>query len=128
MLHIPGLYIAESEGRGRGVYTGHDVSVGDTIEVCPLLILPPEQLELINQTKLYDYYFIWPEKENAICFALGYGCLYNHSDQPNAEVELDALNDDFLIKCIQPIEAGDEIFINYTGDGKSQTELWFKSI
>ena len=58
MQHIPGLYIAESPSRGRGVFTAHEVQEGDVIEICPVVIIPSEQLDQINKTVFFDYYFV----------------------------------------------------------------------
>ena len=89
MLHIPGLFIAESVGRGRGVFTAVDISKGDIIEYCPLIVIPPNQKNLIDKTVFHDYYYNWPEPEGAACIPLGYGAIYNHSTTPNAEIVLD---------------------------------------
>jgi len=50
MLHIPGLYIANSENRGRGVFTAQDLSKGDLIEICPLLLIPKKEVAKIHKT------------------------------------------------------------------------------
>ncbi|MBK8348499.1 MAG: hypothetical protein IPL08_13115 [Saprospiraceae bacterium] len=40
MHQIPGLYIADSDDKGRGVFTSIDISAGDTIEICPVIAIP----------------------------------------------------------------------------------------
>lgn len=126
MLHIPGLYITETEERGRGVFSAQDLDREDIVEVCPLIIIPAKDLEKIHQTILHDYYFLYPdpEKEGMACIALGYGSLYNHSSTPNAIVDFDLDNQQIQIRCIDNIEAGAEILINYNGDGEGKN-LWF---
>lgn len=129
MLHIPGLYVAQSENRGRGVFTSIDIEVGDFIEICPLLIFPPDQVQLIDQTMLHDYYWLWAEPKGAACLPLGYGSLYNHSFNPNAEVFVDLEKREFEILCARFIEAGTEILLDYTnGGGRKSPILWFESV
>jgi len=80
MLHVPGLYIAPAN-HGRGVFCGHDISKDDIIEVCPIIKIPKGQLENIDPTIIYEYYFLWEEEGYEACLALGYGSLYNHDYQ-----------------------------------------------
>ena len=128
MLHIPGLFIAHSEGRGRGVFTAHEVRKGDLIEVAPLVIIPKKEIENIHATKLHDYYFLWPQPEGSACIALGYASLYNHNFTPNAQIIMDIEKQEFEITCIRSIDAGDEIFVDYLDGGKEISTLWFEPI
>lgn len=126
MLHIPGLYIAASEGRGRGVFTAVDINKGDIVEYCPLLIIPPNQRSLIDKTIFYDYYFEWPEPKGAACIPLGYGCIYNHSQSPNIEIVLDIAGKVLQFHCLKKTPAGSELLLDYTGGEKE--ELWFEVV
>jgi SET domain-containing protein len=128
MLHIPGLFIAPSEGRGNGMFTAHDLEKGDTIEVCPYISIPAKELKVIHETVFHDYYFLMPDDEKAACLILGYGSIYNHNSKPNAEVIFDLLNERIEFQSMRDIEAGEEIFIDYTGGIKKAVELWFKEI
>lgn len=126
MLQIPGLYIAHTDKKGRGVFTSTLISEGDTIEVCPVIFIPKDQIEFLNQTSLYDYYFLWPD-DKRVCIALGFGSLYNHDSNPNAEVVFDLESEQIVIKCIQKIDAGEEICIHYLGDDSKEKPYWFGS-
>lgn len=128
MLHLPSLYIAPSPKRGRGMFTAQPIAVDDVIEICPVIVLPEDQRPLIDKTKLYDYYFLWSKPKHSIAIVLGYGSIYNHSVQPNAEMEANTNHLTMTIKCIRPITPGEEIFINYEGDGKDGVKLWFKPV
>ena len=125
MQHIPGLYTGPSKKGGRGVFSAHEVSRGDVIEICPLLLIPSDQLEYIDKTIFYDYYYAWPGKEEGACVALGYGSLYNHSFKPNADVIFDIDEKTIVIKALKKIKAHQEIFIDYQGGDKESTKLWF---
>lgn len=120
---IPGLYILDSEERGRGVFTSIEINVGDVIESSPVIICDSVDKKLVHKTSLHDYYFSWGEKECAI--ALGYGSLYNHSETPNAEFILDFENKCIDFEAIKPIKPGDEILINYHSDEDTKFEIWF---
>ncbi|MBK7343840.1 MAG: SET domain-containing protein-lysine N-methyltransferase [Saprospiraceae bacterium] len=124
-LHIPGLYIAESPSKGRGVFTAEPLEPGDVIEICPVIVLPDHDLERIHQTALHDYYFLWGEHRSACAIALGYGSLYNHNDNPNAEIELDYADDTIVFICVKPILPGEEITIHYHSDPEFGGRLWF---
>ena len=125
MLHIPGLYILSND-KGRGIYTSEALHHGDVIEICPLIKIPKGQLLQLDQTIIYEYYFLWEEEGYEACLALGYGSLYNHSSKPNAEILMDYDGNTIQILATTKIEAGDEILIDYTGGGtKSQVKLWF---
>jgi len=128
MMHIPSLYIAPSEKRGNGVFSAADIQEDDLIEICPILIIPKEQVEIIHSTILHDYYFIHPVQEGAIYIALGYGSMYNHQNPPNAEVVFDEDANQMQIHCTNNIKAGEEIFINYNGDSKAGVKIWFEEI
>jgi SET domain-containing protein len=124
MLHVPSLYVSESNGKGRGIFTAEDLDAETIIELCPVIFIPKNQIHFLDKTTLYDYYFIWPDGER-VCLALGYGSLYNHDKKPNAEVVFDLDNEMIVIKSISHISAGSEICIHYLGDGSVEMPYWF---
>jgi len=125
MNQIPGLFISEIPKKGRGVYTSMDITSGDTIEICPVIIIPKLQLPIIHKTILHDYYFLWGEHMEDCAIALGFGSLYNHEVHPNANFILDLENNTIDIVAIQNISAGSEITINYHGEPGDEGDLWF---
>ena len=126
MMHIPSLFIALSDGRGNGVFTGEDLNKNDLIEICPIIIIPKVEVKKIHQTILHDYYFLHPEIKGAAYISLGYGSMYNHHSTPNAEVVFDANANQMQIHCLKNVQAGEEIFINYNGGSKEGVEIWFE--
>jgi SET domain-containing protein len=127
MQKLPFLFVADSSKGGRGVFTSEFIPIGALIEICPVIVLSAEDLKLVHNTFLHDYYFLWSEEkeggEGAI--ALGNGSLYNHSFTPNAEyyTNRDTLSIDIF--AIKDIEAGQEITFNYNGMPFDETPLWF---
>lgn len=126
MQQIPGLYILKSEGKGRGVYTAGDIFEGSTIEVCPLIIIPEEHVETIHKTVLHDYYFRWGAHQKQAAILLGYGSLYNHSNEPNARAILLDADNEILIESIRTINSGEEITIDYFDDESAKEHVWFE--
>ena len=124
MKMLPYIFVAETSFKGRGVFTTMDIPSGSVIEICPLILIPANQTTLIDQTEIYNYYFVWDESYIAI--ALGYGSLYNHSDRPNAKVIYDFETNEIQIEAERDISANEEITINYT-DGEPAA-IWFKNL
>lgn len=120
------IYVAYSEIHGKGVFAARDIEPDEVIEVCPILLFPKEELPHIRQTVLDDYYFDWGEKGEWYALCLGYGSLYNHSYEPNAEYGMDFEAQTIDFYCIKHISAGEEIFINYNGDVDNRERVWFE--
>jgi len=121
---LPGLFILEDE-KGRGVYTTKKIPKDSTIELCPVILLSRKDTELIHKTSLHDFYFIWELAEQNAAIALGYGSLYNHSDQPNADFEINLDTNEIKFIATEEISAGEEILINYISSAVKGVALWF---
>ena len=129
MLHIPGLYIDHIENKGRGVFTAEELSEEDLIEICPIIKIPEGQLSHIDKTILFDYYFLWEEEGYKGCILLGYGSIYNHDRNPNADMIFDYTDSTIKIMANQKITSGSEISIDYTGSGiLKESDLWFDPV
>jgi SET domain-containing protein len=124
LQRTPGLYYAPSHIHGRGVFCTHPLSEGDLIEISPVIVLPEKEIELLSHSLLYGYYFSWGEKQDQCAIALGYGSLYNHSEEPNAEFTPDFSDDTILFTALRDIPAGEEITIDYQS-GAIVRALWF---
>jgi len=125
LQRLSGLYIALTDHRGRGVFCAHDITEGDLIEICPIIILPKDELDIIHKTSLHDYYFLWGEERDIPAIALGNGSIYNHETHPNADFILDFEDNTIEIVAIKSINAGEEITINYHGEPGNTDTLWF---
>ena len=121
------LYIAESSLGGRGVFSAVPIAEGSLIEICPVIVLDEDGRDHLDQTELFNYYFLWGEKEEGCAIVLGYGSLYNHSFKPNAKYLADFENKNFQFVTVKDIDAGEEITVNYNGDPKIQKKLWFNT-
>ena len=122
---LSSLYIADSPGRGRGVFTMDALAAGTIIEVSPVIVLSREERILLDQTQLHDYIFIWGKQETECCVALGYLSLYNHEYRSNAEYEMDFDMRTIRVTTVQEINKGTEICINYNGNWNNARPVWF---
>jgi len=125
MQRIPSLFFAPSPLGGRGVFTAEGVAVGSVLELCPVIVLSGNNRAWLDHSELYDYYFLWGESNQQYAIALGYGSLYNHSFQPNAEYRADFERQELHFYAIRKIEAGAEITVNYNGEPDNDDKLWF---
>lgn len=125
MQRIPSLYVGASKIHGRGVFTYEPIPEGSLLEICPVILMPGSSVALLDKTALYDYYFQWGEKNDRCAIVLGFGSLYNHSFEPNAEYDMDYENETLDIFALRNIEAGEEILFNYFGYANARGELWF---
>ncbi len=128
MNQIPGLYLLNTEAKGRGVYTAGSIPEGSTIEVCPVIVIPEEQVETIHNTALHDYYFRWGKDQKEAVILLGLGSLYNHSNTPNAKVILSFEEKEVIIEADRTINPGEEITIDYFDDDSRDEHIWFEIV
>ena len=127
MQRVPSLFVAESDLGGRGIFTAAPIPEGSLIEICPVIVIPGDERQLIDKTTIYDYYFLWGEEEEDCAMALGYGSLYNHSFTPNAIYEADFEFKTMRFFALKDIEAGEEIMVNYNGSPEDKEAVWFES-
>ena len=122
------MQIKATTGMGNGVFATKSYESGDTIEICPIIILDTSHRKIIDKTKLYNYYFSWGKTSDEAAIALGYGSLYNHSYKANAHYIKVLDQDTIRIIALQSIKSGEEIKVNYNGDPASTKDLWFSVI
>ncbi|MCW3463725.1 SET domain-containing protein [Chitinophaga nivalis] len=119
------MYIEKSKGKGRGVFTKENIPAGTRIETSPVLVLSNDDTEIVDQTRLHNYIFLWGVRETRSCVALGFCSIYNHAYNPNCEYEMDFEEDTMSIITRREIKKGEELFINYNGEVEDQTPMWF---
>lgn len=116
------LEIRESvKGFGRGVFTTEKILKDQEFEVAPVVVI---EAGTSKGNTLKDYVFEWEDDE---AVALGFGSLYNHSFKPNAAYYCDNEERTITLYALRDIYPGEEIYINYNGDYKDSTPLWFDS-
>ena len=128
MIYSPKIYVDKSPIHGWGVFAKEDIMEGEVFEECPILTLPIDKGEITSL--LIDYRFNWPQgndfEEQVV--ALGYGSLYNHSDNANSFWISDLENRTFKFISNREIKKGEEIFVwygdmSYWNDGRTKTNV-----
>lgn len=120
------LIVRESPGRGRGVFAGVPIEEGESIERCYVIVIPEEQLQHLGNTILHEYFFQWGGTRDAGAIALGYGSLYNHSNEPNAMYVRKIEEGILEFVALRDIRAGEEITVSYHGGFGEKTPVWFE--
>ena len=104
--------------------TGLIVRYAGSWLIAPVVAFSKISLECLDKTKIYEYYFLWGEKLDVPALVLGYGSLFNHSDDPNAEFSLDIESENMHFSALKDISTGTEITTNYRA-GRPDQPLWF---
>ncbi len=107
----------------KGVFATRDIKKGELIHRAPVLAYPNEEHKYIEKTRLADYVFEYGTNHSALL--LGYGMLFNHSYEPNADYEISFENHSFDFYAYKDIKKDEEITINYNGDPDDDALLWF---
>ncbi|MBP6686605.1 MAG: SET domain-containing protein-lysine N-methyltransferase [Lacibacter sp.] len=122
---LPCLFIAETEEKGRAVFTNEPISEGAIIETAPVIVMSAEERKFLDQTLLHDYIFEWGPKHDECVVALGWVSIYNHSYCSNAAYFMDFDSSQMMIKAVRKINPGEEITINYNGEWNDEKKVWF---
>lgn len=99
---------------GYGVFTKSNIEKGEIIERCHGLTIKTEDRRGI----ITSYDFTLNSGDTFLCF--GYGSLYNHSNTPNVQHEMDSTQSTMQYRTTRPISAGEELYVSYG-------ENWFKN-
>ena len=106
------IEVGDSEIHGHGVFATRKIAKCAIIERCPYIVIDDDDVAEAN--RLQDYLFTSPDEEGDYLCVLGYGMVYNHSDSPNAEWEID--DDDIRFVrfiALREIKKGEEILHSY---------------
>jgi uncharacterized protein len=122
MIEVRTSQLSDGE-LNRGVFAVRDIKKGELIHEAPVLPYPNKEHVHIEKTLLADYAFEYGI--NHSCLLLGYGMLFNHAYQPNADYEINFPNHTFDFYAYKDIKAGEEILINYNGEVDDEELLWF---
>lgn len=105
------IYVKKSRLHGYGVFAAKTLKKGEKIEECYALISKG------GDKVLEDFYF---DAKGKSALFTGYGSIYNHSEDPNADYTINIKKRLATIKANRTIRKGEEIFVSYG-------EEWFTS-
>lgn len=115
-----------NKSKGRGVFALKDFKVGEVIEKCPTINVTPKERKLCEKTILTYYIYPWRSVRSG-SVVLGYGSIYNHSFDPNADWKQNFKEETMVYRALKPIKKGEEITVNYNGEPDDTTLIdWFK--
>ena len=117
-----GIEIRNTPSKGRGVFTLKDFRTGDIIEIAPTLRLTPTERKHCAKTIINYYMYPWRSTRSAT-IVLGFGSIYNHSFQPNADWKQDFRSRSMVYRALRPIKKGEEITVNYNGEPDDMTPV-----
>ena len=126
-MRLESLHIGQTDSKGRGVFTSELIPADTVIEIAPVIVMSLEDRKLLDRTKLYNYIFLWGEKEDRCAMALGWIPVYNHSYQSNCEYFMDFDDETMFVKTVRLINANEELTINYSGDWNDGTPVWLEA-
>lgn len=121
-----GIAPGKSNIHGIGVFAIREFNAGDIIEYAPLILLDNTEREQLQNTELFNYYFLIGNRKTPVALGLGMASLYNHAVFPNADYKIDLKNETLVIKALQAINPGEEITINYHGKAGEDAPVFFK--
>jgi hypothetical protein len=114
------IYVGQTPGKGRGVFAARNIRKGELVEAAPVIVISDEDVDIIDQTALADYYYKWGDSHFAL--VLGYGSLYNYSATPNLTFKPDLKRNIMIYRAKRTISKDQELTINYL------CELWFRPV
>ena len=116
----PKIKLTAVPGKDLGILATADIEEGEVIESCPAVLIKYDKRLKWNWLKRFyraavvtifdDYLWWWLGKKQVLL--LGYGNLYNHSDEFNA-VSYKKQGRKYVFVANRDISAGEEITVHY---------------
>lgn len=111
--------VKQSSVHGIGVFAKKNFIPSETIETFPIVPLF-FRTHYQGDARIIDYCVVknceceeCQKHGNILFLRLGYGGIYNHQDEYNAEITMDYKNLIGTCRATKHIQVNDEIFINY---------------
>lgn len=106
------IEVRDAGAKGAGVFAIENIALNEVIETCHIIEA--------SQLQLNDYVFFWQDQENPArsktVIPLGYGCIYNHSNNANATWRQHPTSRAFEFIATRDIQTGEEICTFYGGE------------
>ncbi len=119
------IEVRKTKNKGLGVYALRDFKKGEVLEKAPILLLNTKEREYCENTPLSHYMYPWRSTRTG-AIAFGYGSIYNHSFEPNADWKQNFKEQVMVYTTIRDIKKGEEILVNYNGEPDDTTPIdWF---
>lgn len=103
------ICVRRSELHRWGVFALSDIQKDEMLEEAPYFAVPLDEINAAPSCLIYSYWLC----ENYMLIGTGLASLYNHSYEPNADYQVDKINEIIRHYATKDIKAGEEITINY---------------
>lgn len=103
------ICVRRSELHRWGVFALRDIQKDEMLEEAPYFVVPMDEINAAPSCLTYSYWL----DGGSMLIGTGGACLYNHSYEPNADYQIDKVNEIIRHYATRDIEAGEEITINY---------------
>lgn len=122
------IEVRRTAKKGRGVFALKDFKEGEIIEKCPVINITPKERKHCEKTVLNFYIYPWRSTRSG-SVVLGYGSIYNHSFNPNADWKQNFKEENMVYRALKEIKKGEEVTVNYNGEPDDTTPIdWFEVI
>jgi len=118
---------------GRGVFASRGFKAGETVEICPVVVVNNELANGLPQEVaciLFGWsYLVTRQAGPLTALALGYGSLYNHNNPANMRYEADDHLKALRFIAVRDIVQDEELTVNYNsygGGAESSNNRWFE--
>lgn len=116
--------------KGSGIFAVRPIASGETIEICPVVVLHSHWGEMPDEIKrvVFDWGYL-TKGARASCIALGWGSMYNHANPANVRYAASGDSQLMVFSAARDIAAGEELTVNYNetgGDIYSSEDVWFQ--
>lgn len=110
---VEGLFVAEAGPKGRGVFAGKLIRAGEVVERSCVVELEKKVHHQLAGNLLERYVFLWDKRKKSVALLLGFGSLYNHSEDFNCYYSREIKNRTTVFIAKKDIVPGEEITIHY---------------
>jgi len=101
--------IRTSKIHGRGMFATRALGRGTVLDRGPVLPFPEKEA---GSSVLLDRYAFEFDAAGR-CLVLGAASLCNHSEEPNAEVDIDETTATYRLVTLRAVRRGEEILVDY---------------
>lgn len=125
------IYIGKSKipGAGRGVFANQTIKKGELVETCPIIEVSKHDTSNLKESILVTYFFYFGKTKEKLAMALGFGSIYNHSDNPNIKYRVKSKEETIEFTATKTIKRNEEMTFNYSDNQNSKNKkkpLWFE--
>ena len=83
------------------------------------------QHDAASESFLVTYFYFFGEDKEQMVMALGFGSIYNHTDEPNAYYQERLQDQTIAFVALRDIAKDEEITVHYLGSKSYEHPLWF---